>query len=381
MKKMKNALVILAGGIGSRFNDKIPKQFKKYNNYNLIEYFLKNTNNNYFDVIVIACNKIYRKLYLNNVQHLVNDTKIIFSKPGKTRQKSSYEALIILKKYNPNNVLIHDAARPFCSNTLIKRIIINLKKHKSVIPYIINTDRKLISNNEDLNTKIKFIQTPQGFRFKTIYKAHAQAKENLHKDDASLLLNKNIKFIKGEGTNFKITYKNDFKFFKLFEKSIYKYGIGYDIHQFNDKKEKGLKLCATNIDYYKLIGHSDADVGIHAICDSIFGALSLNDIGHYFSNKNQKWKNTNSIYFLKFAKQKLIEHKFFIVNLDINFICERPIISKYRSKMINKISEILAIPNKIISIKATSNEKIGFIGDGKGIAAESIVQISNEKNY
>ena len=107
----------------------------------------------------------------------------------------------------------------------------------------------------------------------------------------------------------------------------------------------------------------------------------MKDIGYYFSNSNPKWKNKNSIYFLKFAKEQLKSKNFYIVNLDINFICEKPNINKYRKKMIKKISSVLKISEKIISIKATSNEKIGFIGDGLGIAAESIVQISNENIY
>ena len=107
----------------------------------------------------------------------------------------------------------------------------------------------------------------------------------------------------------------------------------------------------------------------------------MKDIGYYFSNNNPKWKNKNSVYFLKFAKEKLNEKKYFIVNLDVNFICEKPNINKYRKKMIKNLSSVLNIPEKIISIKATSNEKIGFIGDGLGIAAESIVQISNEELY
>ena len=130
-----------------------------------------------------------------------------------------------------------------------------------------------------------------------------------------------------------------------------------------------------------MIGHSDADVGIHAICDSIFGALSMKDIGFYFRNNDPKLKNTDSKRFLKFCKKKLIEENYYIVNLDINFICEKPNLIKYKSKMINNIAKILSIPANIISIKATTNEKIGFIGDNQGIASESIVQIANEKFY
>ena len=190
-----------------------------------------------------------------------------------------------------------------------------------------------------------------------------------------------MRLIKGERLNLKITYPEDFNYFKLFVKPIHKSGIGYDIHQIDTKSKKGLKLCGVKINFKKLIGHSDADVGLHAICDSIFGALSMKDIGYYFSNKDPRWKNKNSEFFLKFARDKLKENNFYIANLDVNFICEKPNINKYRKKMISKLSLLLKIPEKIISIKATSNEKIGFIGDGLGIAAESIIQITNDKLY
>ena len=116
---MKNALVILAGGLGSRFGDKIPKQFIKINNYNFIEYFLNNINIDYFDIIVIACEAKYRKKYFNKINNLKKKVKIIYSNPGKTRKISSFEALKKIKQYNPKNVLIHDSARPLCSNDLI----------------------------------------------------------------------------------------------------------------------------------------------------------------------------------------------------------------------------------------------------------------------
>ena len=166
---------------------------------------------------------------------------------------------------------------------------------------------------------------------------------------------------------------------KHFKKVIFKSGIGYDIHRFDNNTKKGLKLCGVRIPFSKLIGHSDADVGYHAICDSIFGALSMRDIGYYFPNSNKVWKNKPSTTFVTFCKKKLDEKGYYIVNLDINFITEKPKISKYVNKMKKNISKILKIPSKNISIKATTNEKISFIGKGEGIAAESIIQITNEK--
>ena len=191
---------------------------------------------------------------------------------------------------------------------------------------------------KDFNQNIKLIKTPQGFKFHTIFEAHKHALIKNSRDDSSLITEKKINFVKGEKFNYKITYAEDLHYFKLFLKPIFKSGICYDIHQIDNKIKKGLKLCGVKINYNKLIGHSDADVGSHAICDSIFGALSMKDIGYYFSNANPKWKNKNSIYFLKFAKEQLKTKNFTIVNLDINFICEKPNINKDRKQMIKKIS-------------------------------------------
>jgi len=379
MKKTQNALVILAGGVSSRFGKKIPKQFTKINGENLIQFFLKRIDTNNFGIIVIVHKTSYLK-YVKKIESNFPSIKFLFANAGKNRQLSSYNGLKKLKYLKPKNVLIHDAARPFCSNNLIVKIIQNLKKQVSAIPFIVSPDKKMILKKE-FNQVVKSIQTPQGFNFQTIFEAHENSLIKNAKDDSILLKEEQISFIKGEKLNLKITYPDDFSFFKLFLKPVYKSGIGYDIHQFDQKSKNGLKLCGIKIKYNKLIGHSDADVGIHAICDSIFGALSMKDIGYYFSNSDLKWKNKNSIYFLNFAKEQLKQKNFKIVNLDINFICEKPNISKYRKQMIKKLSSILQIPEKIISIKATSNEKIGFIGDGLGIAAESIVQISNENIY
>tara|TARA_Y100000590_G_scaffold470625_1_gene667063 strand:+ start:6496 stop:7644 length:1149 start_codon:yes stop_codon:yes gene_type:complete len=382
MKLMKNALVILAGGKGDRFGGSIPKQFTKIGQLNFIEYILDNIPINTFKIIVISCKKNYIKKYLKKINNYAKKSKVLFSNPGKTRQESSFNALKKLKPLNTKNVLIHDSARPFVSNKLIIKIIKNLKNHHSVVPFVVYNDKKLI-NNKEIIDKIKNIQTPQGFNFNLIYLAHKKLQHESYSDDSTLMekIGKKIKYIKGEKTNLKITYPEDINSLNYYKKIIFKHGIGYDIHRFDFNKSNGLKLCGIKIPYFKLIGHSDADVGMHAICDSILGALSLNDIGFYFNNNNPKWKNTNSKIFLTFCKNLLIKHKFFIVNLDINFICEKPNLTKYKLKMKNNISNLLSIPNKNISIKATTNEKIGFIGDNQGIAAESIIQISNEKFY
>ncbi len=376
---MKNALVILAGGKGTRFGQKIPKQFLKIGNTNFLDYFISNLDITSFDIINISIDKKYQKIYLND-KVISKKIKITYSKPGLTRQISSLNALKNLKKFKIKNVLIHDAARPLCSNKLIKKIISKLDKKNNAIPYVKYNDRQLIEKDKS-ETKVMNIQTPQGFNYNLILKEHMKYKNFKFTDDAGLLQKSKIKInlVKGEKNNIKITYPEDIELFKSFKRPKTKYGIGYDIHQIDKNTKNGLRLGGIKIPFSKLIGHSDADVVLHSICDSIFGALSMRDIGYHFPNTDKKWKNANSSKFIIYCRNKLKEKGYSIINLDINIITEKPKINKYVSRMIKNITRLLQIKNSSVSIKATTNEKIGFIGNGEGIAAESIVHITDDK--
>jgi len=375
---MKNALVILAGGKGKRFGQKIPKQFLKIGNTNILNYFISNLDLSNFDIINISIDKKYQKIYFNK-KTISGKIKITYSKPGNTRQISSFNALKNLKKFKIKNVLIHDAARPLCSNKLIKKIISKLAETKNAIPYVEYKDRQLIKKDK-LETKVINIQTPQGFDYNLILKEHSKYKNFEFNDDAGLLQKTKMKIhlVKGEKKNIKITYPEDIELFKLFKSSKTKYGIGYDIHQIDKKSKNGLKLGGIKIPYSRLIGHSDADVVLHAICDSIFGALSMRDIGYHFPNTDQRWKNASSSKFIIYCRNILREKGYAIVNLDINIIAEKPKVNKYVSQMIENISKLLKIKKSLVSIKATTNEKIGFIGNGDGIAAEALVHVTND---
>ncbi len=379
---MKNALVILAGGKGERFGEKTPKQFHKIGNKTILDLFIANLETTLFYKIVISIDRKYRKKITENLTYRSIKNKIVFAQPGKTRQISSYNALKKISKNNINNVLIHDAARPFCTNELIKKILKKLKNNNNCVPYVEYHDRIIRKSNKK-DIKVLNIQTPQGFDFNLIFNAHKKFKKETFSDDASLIqkLNLKVNFLKGEKNNIKITYPEDLIYLNYLNKKIIKSGIGYDIHQIDKNTSKGLKLCGVRLPFSKLIGHSDADVGLHAICDSIFGALSMRDIGYHFPNNDKKWQNADSAKFIIFCKNKLNEKGFYIINLDINIIAEKPKVGKYVNLMKKRISKLLNIQSNIISIKATTNEKIGFIGKGEGIAAEAIVQISNEKSY
>ena len=377
----KNTFIILAAGLGKRFSNKLPKQFIKIGKFNSIEHILNEiTHNEKINSIVI----VYNKKNITNINEILlkyKKSKIKKIEGGINRQESSYKALKAIYKDNPKKIIIHDACRPYIKNFDINKILSLLNKFDGCSPIIKNVDLVRIKINNKLsenNSDIFLTQTPQGFRYKKLLLAHKNYKFTNSRDDIELINNDKhkIKFIEGNKKNIKITYKKDIDFFEILKNKKIKYGIGYDIHKFNFISKKKLKLCGVKINYFSLIGHSDADVGYHAICDSIFGALGIGDIGRIFKNTDSKWKNANSEIFLKFAKNKIDEFNTSIINIDINFICEKPNIAKYSNKMKLNIARVLKIKTSQINIKATTNEKIGFIGEGKGIAAESIISLN-----
>ena len=238
---MKNALILLAGGVGKRFASKDPKQFLKIGCSNLIEYFLNNLDSRLFDIIIIATKPEFRKKYLDSIEKKFNQHNLKFSISGNNRQITSKKSLNFLKKYNPVNVLIHDSARPLANNTLIKRIINCLNKHDTCIPFTSFNDLIKLKKGKELDaTNIINIQTPQGFNFKKIHKAHNSLSNIDARDDSSILelQKQKLKMIKGDITNIKITSKSDLEYFNRLKLKEFRSGIGYDIHaiNFNSKK-------------------------------------------------------------------------------------------------------------------------------------------------
>ena len=365
---MNNYFIILASGQSKRFNSKKPKQFNLYKNKPLFEHSLeKSINSNLFKKIILVINNKnqIKKKYSKNV---------IVIKGGKERSESSLIALKFIKKFKPNNVLIHDAARPNFTIKLLKNLISQLKKNNAVIPIINAKDSikyKIKNQIFNLNRKNSFLtQTPQAFKFKKLYQLSTKEKQ-IVQDEASMFINNNlkIKFINGEILNNKITFKEDILTPKTF------YGIGFDIHRLI--KDKKLYLGGFKIPYhYGLKGHSDGDVILHAIIDSLLGAMRKKDIGTYFPDNKNKFKNIRSTKMLKPILNMLKKNSFYINNLDINLICEKPKISLYRKKITQSLSSLLSLDEGVINLKGKTTEKLGLIGKEKAIACEVICSIS-----
>ena len=365
---MNNYFVILAAGKSNRFNKKKPKQFYTYKNKEIIDHSVeKSLNSKLFKKIIVVTN------YINRFKRKNYPKSVIIIKGGKERSDSSLQALKYLRRYDPINVFIHDAARPNFSIKLLKNISKNLKKNRAVVPVINSKDSiKYKTQNQIFNLKrnnLLLTQTPQAFRYKELYNL-AIKQNQIITDEASLFINHNykIKFIQGENQNYKITYLDDIKTSKTY------FGLGFDIHRLVKKKK--LYLGGIKIPFHSgLQGHSDGDVILHAITDAILGATRKKDIGTYFPN-TKKFKNIRSPKMLKPIIDNLYKSNFSINNLDINLICEKPKVSKYRDKIVNSISNLTSLNKNQINLKGKTVEKLGLIGKEKAIACEVIVSIT-----
>ena len=368
---MSNYFIILASGQSKRFNSYTPKQFITYKNKALFEHSLdKAIISNLFKKIILVVNdtKKIKKKYPKNISII---------KGGKERSDSSLIALKYIKKFSPVNVLIHDAARPNFTVSLLKKLINSLKKNKASVPVVSSKDSiKYKIKNQLFNLKREnsyLTQTPQAFKFKEIYDLSIRQKSKIQ-DEATLFIDNNLKirFIQGETLNNKITFKEDVQNTKTY------FGIGFDIHRLI--KNKKLFLGGIKIPFHSgLKGHSDGDVILHSIIDALLGAMRKKDIGTFFPDNEKKYKNIRSPKMLKPVVDILNKNNFYINNLDINLICEKPKVSKYRIKIINSLSNLLNLDKNLINLKGKTVEKLGLIGKEKAIACEVICSISKWK--
>ncbi len=302
-------------------------------------------------------------------------------KGGKTRSESVKNALN-KSKFKSKYVLIHDAARPLNSHKIFDRLIKNLiiKKYDCVVPYSKCSDTVVV-NDENLDReKLKLIKTPQGFVKKKLINLFKKNNKMIFTDDSQLFrIEKNkykVKYLLQNEINLKITYKDELNSLNKLIRNNFLVGIGYDIHKIKKTiKNNFIKLGGIKIkSKIKVISHSDGDVILHAITDSILGALSQRDIGTYFPNTKRNL-NRNSIDFLNYALKKMTLRKMQINNIDIMIVSEEPKINPHFEIITSNLSKLLKTDIKNITIKATTNEKSGLIGSKDFIACWSNVSL------
>lgn len=384
---MRIAALLLAAGTGSRFGGPTPKQFLTLGGRPAIRHSAE--------------------ALLARVDHLqpVGDTPAIESAlaglahaspvaGGATRQASvraGLEALATLPDdQRPDLVLVHDAARPYLTLALIERVIAALARYRGAIPGVAVADTlKHVAGGYGHpigatvpRESLFRAQTPQGFDFATLLALHRSADPAAEAatDDAALLeaAGLPVALVEGDEDNIKLTYPEDYaRMERLLSRPagpIPRVGNGYDVHAFETGRP--LVLCGVTIPHDRgLAGHSDADVGIHALCDAIYGALAEGDIGRHFPPSEATWKDADSARFLIHAAGRIAARGGILCNADLTLICEFPKITPHAPAMRARLAELLGVDIDLISVKATTSERLGFTGRGEGIACQASVAL------
>jgi 2-C-methyl-D-erythritol 4-phosphate cytidylyltransferase/2-C-methyl-D-erythritol 2,4-cyclodiphosphate synthase len=302
---------------------------------------------------------------------------------GATRQESVRLGLDALSASAPDYVLIHDAARPLISGAVIGAVISALQAGADgALPMVAASDtlrRKDADGHWTLISRENLYraQTPQGFVYAKIAAAHRQHSREDVTDDVALaeLAGMKVQMVEGEEKNIKVTRKEDFALAeRLMGGGDVRTATGYDVHKFKDGDH--IWLCGLKIAHsHGLEGHSDADVGLHAITDALLGCIGEGDIGQHFPPTDERWRGAASWKFLDHAAALVAAKGGTINHVDLTIICERPKIGPHRDEMRAKIAEILKIEPSRVSVKATTTEGLGFTGRREGIAAQAIATV------
>ena len=371
------AVLIVAAGKGARAATELPKQYESLAGVPMLRRTVAAFDGHAVQVVIGTGQE---ELAANALEGLSLPAPV---PGGATRQQSVRLGLEALEKDAPDFVLIHDAARPLVSAKVIAEVVAALEAGADgALPMVAAADTLRRRGPDGSWTLVDRenlyrAQTPQGFSFAKILKAHRDhAKEDVT-DDMALaeLAGLKVQMVEGEEKNIKVTRKEDFALAeKLMGSTDVRTAIGYDVHKFMDGDH--IWLCGLKVPHtHGLEGHSDADVGLHAITDALLGCIGEGDIGQHFPPTDERWRGAASWKFLDHAAS-LVRAKGGVINhVDVTIICERPKVGPHRDAMKAKIAEILKIEPSRVSVKATTTEGLGFTGRREGIAAQAIATV------
>ena len=373
--------LIVAAGRGARAGDGIPKQFRPLAGKPVLrwvaEAFLRHRR---IDAVQAVIHDDDRELYEVATAGLDLNPPV---SGGATRSESVRRGLEALCGSAPRRVLIHDGARPLVSGALIERVTEALDTADAAAPLLPVTDtlRRRTETGYEIVPRESLwrAQTPQGFRFEKIWDAHRRFAGEETTDDLMLAerANLTIASVAGEETNIKLTTADDFAAAERLALSSLldvRTGSGFDAHRFGPGDH--VWLCGVKIPHaHTLIGHSDADVGLHALTDAVLGALGAADLGAHFPPSEPRWHGAPSRLFLEHAVQLVRDKGGVIAHADVTLICERPMVAPHRDAMRDCIAGILQIDIGRVSVKATTSDGLGFTGRSEGIAAQAVATI------
>jgi 2-C-methyl-D-erythritol 4-phosphate cytidylyltransferase/2-C-methyl-D-erythritol 2,4-cyclodiphosphate synthase len=381
---MTTVALIVAAGRGERFGSDTPKQYVPLGGQPLLRHCVTNLAHH---PAITGVRVVFNPSELGHYGAAVDGLAVMGPVPGgASRQESVRLGLESLADLKPDNVLIHDGARPFCERALVDRVLSGLASHDGAIAAlpVVDTlkradDRDGVSETLD-RSRIWRAQTPQGFLYQPILEAHraAACRDDLT-DDAAVaeLAGLDVALVLGVEDNLKVTTPGDLvraEAILALRQGDVRVGSGFDVHRFGTGNK--VTLCGIEIMHDRaLVGHSDADVALHALTDAILGALGAGDIGRHFPPSKPQWRGAASDIFVRDAVARTHQRGGSIAHADITIICETPKISPHAEAMQARVALMLGIDLSRVSIKATTTEGLGFTGRREGIAAQATVTL------
>jgi 2-C-methyl-D-erythritol 4-phosphate cytidylyltransferase/2-C-methyl-D-erythritol 2,4-cyclodiphosphate synthase len=373
---MRIAAILVAAGSGSRFGADLPKQFLSLAGKPVIRHAAES--------LVAHATLLQSVGEAAPIDDALAGLDHLPTVPGgATRQDSVRAGLEALVSHAPDIVLVHDAARPLIPPGTIPALLAALEHAPGAIPAAPVADTLKRASGGLIQATVPRdglfrAQTPQAFRFPILLAAHRAGSTAAATDDASLLeaMDLAVAIVPGSDDNIKLTYAEDLPRLEraMTATLIPRVGTGFDVHVLEAGRK--LMLCGVEIPHDQgLAGHSDADVGIHALCDAIYGALAEGDIGRHFPPSEATWKDADSARFLTHAAARIAARGGMLANADVTLICERPKITPHAAAMRARLAAILGVDPDRISVKATTTEKLGFTGRGEGIAAQAVATV------
>jgi len=372
--------LVVAAGRGQRFGGEVPKQYRLLGGrpvvHRTISAFLVHP---MVDAVRAVIHRDDAPLFAEATAGLDILDPV---HGGATRQESVRLGLESLAGMMPERVLIHDAARPLVGQDVISRVLGALDTCTGAIAALPVSDTLkrggdgMVSGTVD-REELWRAQTPQGFHYPEILEAHRTVAGASLTDDAAVAeqVGLAVRVVAGSEDNVKLTTEDDLR---RAERWLggggTRSGLGFDVHRFCPGDH--VMLCGIAVPHEAaLSGHSDADVGLHALTDALLGAIGCGDIGSHFPPDDDRWRNAPSDMFLRRAGEMVAARGGQIACVDVTLICERPKIGPHRAAMVRRIAEILGVPAGSVSVKATTTEGLGFTGRGEGVAAQAIATV------
>ena len=371
-----HAAILVAAGSGSRFGAAHPKQFLSLAGQPVVRWAAQ--------ALLPHVSALQPVGEAASLGHALAGLDVLPAVPGgATRQDSVRAGLEALAPHAPDIVLVHDAARPFVPPGTVPALLAALRTHRGAIPAVpvADTLKRAAAGVIEATVARQGLyraQTPQAFDFATLLALHRAPAHPEATDDAWLLEQAGlpVALVAGHEENVKLTYPSDAARLERSLSAIMvpRVGTGFDVHVL--RAGRPMILCGVTVPSdLGLDGHSDADVGIHALCDAIYGALAEGDIGRHFPPTEGEWKDADSARFLRHAAGRIAARGGVLANADVTLICERPKITPHAPAMMARLAELLGVPVERVSVKATTTERLGFAGRGEGIAAQAAVSV------